>query len=300
MTTDGFKYKRPFSPDDETEQQLQHWHTPDLTNEGRRDTGRSNALNITLPQARKVREELEEDVVVKPLTADDIEQIRQAAYDEGFAEGKEEGFGKGYGEGRAQGEQDGLLQGQAEGKKQGLAQGEEELTARLAQLTGLIEQMQKPLASVDRKVEQQLLKLCLTMAQAVIAVEVQTNPKVILQAISEATSVLPLDAAQIRIKLHPADLTIVEQFYSKEQLAERGWQLQADATVAQGGCLVDTPRSSVDRSLVQRLQSSLEHFIQLQDSADTAGDNPGAQLDSSVDAVSEAAPAKHEAEDGQQ
>lgn len=300
MTTDGFKYKRPFSPDDETEQQLQHWHTPDLTNEASHDTGRSNALNITLPQTRKAREELEEELVVKPLTADDIEQIRQAAYDEGFAEGKEEGFGKGYGEGREQGVQDGLLQGQAEGKKQGLAQGEEELTARLAQLSGLIEQMQKPLASVDRKVEQQLLTLCLTMAQAVIAVEVQTNPKVILQAISDATAVLPLDAAQIRIKLHPADLTVVEQFYSKEQLAERGWQLQAEATVAQGGCLVDTPRSSVDRSLAQRLQSSLEHFIQLQDSADTNSDAPSDSPDSHATVAAETALEKHEADDGQQ
>lgn len=299
MTTDGFKYKRPFSPDDETEQQLQHWHTPDLTSEASIDTGRTNALNMTLPQSRKVIEEQEEDVVVKPLTADDIEQIRQAAFDEGFAEGKEEGFSKGYGEGREQGMQDGLLQGQAEGKKQGLAQGEAELTERLAQLTGLIEQMQKPLASVDRKVEQQLLKLCLAMAQAVIAVEVQTNPKVILQAISEATAVLPLDAAQVRIKLHPADLTIVEQFYSKEQLTERGWQLQAEATVAQGGCLVDTARSSVDRSLGQRLQSSLEHFIQLQDSADSASDSNTEQPDSSA-AASETVPAKHEAEDGQQ
>ncbi|MBU1310635.1 MAG: flagellar assembly protein FliH [Gammaproteobacteria bacterium] len=291
MTTDGFKYKRPFSPDDATEQQLQHWHTPDLTNESRPDTGRTNALNLTLPQARKVRQELEEEVVVKPLTAEDIEQIRQAAYDEGFAQGKEEGFSKGYSEGREQGTQDGLLQGQAEGKKQGLAQGEQELTERLAQLTGLIEQMQKPLASVDRKVEQQLLQLSLAMAQAVIAVEVQTNPKVILQAVTEATSALPLDAAQIRIRLHPDDMAVIEQFYPTTQLAERGWQLQTDATVAQGGCLVETARSSVDRSLSQRLQSSLEHFIQLQDSTEPAEQSS---------AVPTAATDGQEVDDGQQ
>lgn len=298
MTNDGFKQKRPFSPDDETEQQLQHWHTPDLTKEFRPDNGRTNALNITLPQQRKVREELEEDVAVKPLTADDIEQIRQAAYDEGFAEGKEDGFSKGYGEGREQGSQDGLLQGQAEGKKQGLAQGEVELTERLAQLTGLIEQLQKPLANVDRQVEQQLLKLCLAMAQAVISVEVQTNPKVILQAITEATSVLPLDAGQIRIKLNPADLAVVEQFYSKEQLTERGWQLLAEATVAQGGCLIDTARSSVDRSLSQRLQSSLEHFIQLQDSADSAAASETEQPET-LAANTNTNATEQEAEDGQ-
>lgn len=304
MSSDAFKYKRPFSPDDATEQQLQHWHTPDLTAEHQREDGRTNALNLTRPQARKVQQEQAEEVVVKPLTADDIEQIRQAAYDEGFAEGKEEGFSKGYSEGREQGTQDGLAQGQAEGKKQGFAQGEAELTERLAQLTALIEQLQKPLASVDSKVEQHLLQLSLAMAQAVIAVEVQTNPKVILQAISEATDALPLDAAQVRIKLHPADLTRLEQFYSKEQLSDRGWQLQADATVAEGGCLVDTARSSVDRSLAQRLQSSLEHFIALQeslqqgteqsDSGQTGFEQPVA---GDSDAVADAA---KEVEDGQQ
>ncbi len=269
MSTDAFKYKRPFSPDDATEQLLQHWQTPDLSQERRPDDGRTNALNKTRPESRKARPEQEDELVVKPLTADDIEQIRQAAYDEGYAEGKEEGFGKGYGEGREQGIQDGLLQGQAEGRKQGLAQGEEELTQRLAQLTGLVEQLQKPLASIDSQVEQQLLTLCLAMAQAVIAVEVQTNPQVILQALTEATSVLPLDAGQIRIKLHPADLAVVEQFYSKEQLSERGWQLLAEPSVAQGGCLLDTARSSVDRSLAQRVQSSLEHFLHLQHSTET-------------------------------
>ena len=271
MNTDAFKYKRPFSPDDDTQDQLEQWQTPDLTLERQRDNQRTNALNKTQPVAKAQPAPTDEDVTVKPLTASDIEQIRQAAFDEGFAEGKDEGFSKGYSEGREQGQQDGFSQGQAEGKKQGLSEGQDELNARLAQLSALLDQLQQPLANVDEQVQQQLLQLTLAMAQAVIAVEVKTNPQVIVQALSDAINALPLDAAHIQIKLNPADIAVIEQFYPPDVLTERGWQLRAEPAIEQGGCLVQSSRSSVDRSLTQRLQSSLEHFLQLQQVADTPG-----------------------------
>ncbi|MEW5681742.1 MAG: flagellar assembly protein FliH [Pseudomonadota bacterium] len=269
MSTDAFKYKRPFSPDAETDELLQQWQVPDLTAE-QRVSSRTNALNKTQPIAKAAPTMADEDLVVKPLTAEDIEQIRQAAYDEGFAEGKDDGFSKGYAEGREQGQNDGLAQGLAEGKKQGLAAGEEELQQRLSQLSGMLDQLQQPLAAVDEQVKQQLLQLSLAMAQAVIAVEVQTNEQVILKALHEAVAALPLNAGALAIKLHPADMAIIERHYSAEQLAQRQWQLQAEPTVAQGGCLVETANSSVDRSLAQRLQGSLEHFLQLQQLADSS------------------------------
>ena len=264
MTIDAFKYKRPFSPDEETDAALQQWQTPDLSAGRQADNGRTNALNKTQPVAKAKHAPQDEELVVTPLTADDIEQIRQAAYDEGFAEGKDDGFSKGYGEGREQGQQDGFNQGLAEGKKQGLAEGQAELTERLAKLTLLLDQLQKPLASIDAEVQQQLLQLSLAMAQAVINVEVNTNPNVILQAIAEATDALPLQSGQLLIKLHPDDLLLVQQSYGEDEIAKRQWQLRAEPLIERGGCLVDSSLSSVDRSLAQRLQSSLEHFIQLQ------------------------------------
>lgn len=268
MTTDAFKYKKPFSPDAETEEQLHVWETPDMSANHSSFQGRTNALNRPPLAARKTESipQEEEELTVKPLTADDIEQIRQVAYDEGAAEGKEEGFSKGYAEGREQGYQDGLNQGLAEGKKQGLADGQQELNEHLTKLATLVEQLQKPLAAVDKQVEQSLLELALAMAQAVINTEVRTNPQVILQALEEATAALPQQSGNIRIKLHPADFAVIEQHYSAEEQAQRNWQLQIDPTLEQGGCLVETPQSSVDRSLKQRLNSSLEHFLSLQQS----------------------------------
>jgi flagellar assembly protein FliH len=263
MTMDPFRTKRPFAPTDELLELLKRWPSPALESDRKPPAGKTNALNKVLPSQKVTPRVVEEqtEVEIKPLTAEDIEQIRQAAFDEGFAQGKEEGFSKGYEEGREQGTADGLAHGQAEGKKQGLEQASEEIEQKKQQLAALLDQLQQPLLQVDQQVEQQLLQLCLAMAEAVIAVECKTNPQVILKTLSDATSVLPLQTEHILINLHPEDMAVVEQHFSPEQLAERHWQLRSDPTVEQGGCLLETPLSSMDRSIKHRVQSSLEHFL---------------------------------------
>ncbi len=262
MSTDPFRARKPFSPDEEVSDSLKAWQTLDLTAETELQQNHTNALNLRRPaKAPSQVAEEQEETVYKPLTAEDMEQLRQAAYDEGFSEGKEEGFSKGYAEGREQGQQDGLAQGLAEGKKQGLAEAEPEIAQQVKQLSELISQLQQPLQALNQQAEQALAELALAMAKAVIAVEVKTNPNVVLKAMQEATAALPLKAGQLLVKLHPDDLALIEQHYSAEELLKRQWQLRAEPLVERGGCLVESEKSSVDRSLTQRLQSSLEHFL---------------------------------------
>lgn len=262
MSTDAFRYKKPFSPDAEVTEAIEAWQTLDLSAETELEAGQTNALNLRRPpkNAQVVAEDVTEPEF-KPLTADDMEQLRQAAYDEGFAEGKEEGFSKGYHDGREQGLQDGTAQGAAEGKKQAYTETQAEIDSKLLQLSQLLEQLQQPLAGLNKQVEQALSDLALAMAKAVIGVEVKTNPKIILQALQEATAALPLNAEHMLIKLHPDDIALIREHYSETELQERHWQLRAEPLVERGGCLVESEKSSVDRSLTQRLQSSLEHFL---------------------------------------
>lgn len=262
MSTDAFRYKKPFSPDAEVTEAIEAWQTLDLSADTELEAGQTNALNLRRPQknAQVVAENVTEPEF-KPLTADDMEQLRQAAYDEGFAEGKEEGFSKGYHDGREQGLQDGTAQGAAEGKKQAYTEAQAEIDSKLLQLSQLIEQLQQPLAGLNKQVEHALSDLALAMAKAVIGVEVNTNPTIILQALQEATAALPLNAEHMLIKLHPDDIALIREHYSDTELQERHWQLRAEPLVERGGCLVESEKSSVDRSLTQRLQSSLEHFL---------------------------------------
>ncbi|MDX1678336.1 flagellar assembly protein FliH [Arsukibacterium sp.] len=271
MSKSAYTRNRPYSPDPEASEQVKHWSVPDLTADADAAHTRTNALNMQRPEVRAAAAgKAEEEIEVRPLTAGDIEQIRQAAYDEGILQGKEEGFAKGYSEGREQGQQDGFKQGLAEGKKQGLAEGATELDTLRAELSVLLDQLQQPLSKIDSRVEQELVQLSLAMAKAVINVEVKTNPQVILKALQEAVSALPLQSSQLVIKLNPADISRIKHHFDDTELAERGWQLRTEPMIEQGGCLVESSSSSVDRSLNQRLQSSLEHFLQLAEVADSS------------------------------
>ncbi|GHG69476.1 flagellar assembly protein FliH [Alishewanella longhuensis] len=262
MSTDAFRYKKPFSPDAEVTEAIEAWQTLDLSADTELQAGQTNALNLRRPpQVTAASAESLAEPEFKPLTADDMEQLRQAAYDEGFAEGKEEGFGKGYQEGREQGLLDGTAQGMAEGKKQAFSDVQPEIEAKLSQVSQLLEQLQQPLAGLNKQVELALTELALAMAKAVIGVEVKTNPTIVLQALHEATAALPLNTEHMLIKLHPDDLTVIREHYSDSELQQRHWQLRAEPLVERGGCLVESEKSSVDRSLTQRLQSSLEHFL---------------------------------------
>jgi len=224
---------------------------------------KTNALYKKRPEpGERLSAKHEDEVVIKPLTADDIEQIRQAAFDEGISQGKEEGFGQGYSEGREQGYQDGQQQGQAEGKKLGLSEGEQLIREQLAQLQTLLDQLQQPLLKVDAEVEQSLLHLTLQMAQAVIGVEVKTNPQCILNTLRDAVDALPYQADKLIIKLHPDDVAIIAQHYSPAEIAERLWQIRSEPALDRGDCRVESTESSVDRTVKTRLQSSLEHFLQ--------------------------------------
>jgi flagellar assembly protein FliH len=266
MSLNDFIKNRPFEPDAEVLELLRNWPAPDFQAAPQKKTTKTNALYKTPPQPGvRLAARLPQEEEIKPLTAEDIEQIRQAAFDEGLGQGKEEGFSQGYAEGREQGYQDGLQQGQAEGRKTGLAEGEQLIRDQLAQLQLLIEQLQQPLQQIDQRVEQSLLDLAIAMAQAVVAVEVKTNPQVILQTLRQAIDALPLKANQIQIRLHPQDLAVIMAHYSVEDLAERQWQLRAEPALALGDIRIDAGDSSVERQLKHRLQHSLEHFLQSSD-----------------------------------
>ena len=155
MTMDPFRTKQPFAPTDELLELLKRWPSPVLSSDKKAPPGKTNALNKTLPLQKTAAAEVDEEaqLEIKPLTADDIEQIRQAAFEEGFGQGKEEGFSKGYEEGREQGNADGIAHGQAEGKKLGLEQAAAEIEQKKLELATLLDQLQQPLLQVDQQVE---------------------------------------------------------------------------------------------------------------------------------------------------
>ena len=197
-----------------------------------------------------------------PLTAEEIEEIRQAAYEEGFNQGKEEGFAKGYEEGKAQGHQDGEKAGHEEGHAQGLSEGQEAIEQLAGQWQQHIAQLHQPLEVVEKNIEQQLLHLVVQLTEAVVLTEAKTNPDILTAAIGEGIKALPSNEAQTQILLHPTDIALVEEQFGSEYISEQGWRLIPAPQFEQGSCQIENSTSSIDLSIKSRLKQVVESFLQ--------------------------------------
>lgn len=204
----------------------------------------------------------EEIIAPKPLTAEDIEAIRQAAHEEGFNQGKEEGFTKGYEEGKAQGLTEGAEQGVAEGKEKGLAEGKETIDSLSEKWKSLIEQLNKPLADVEKNVEEQLLNLVVQLTEAVVLQEAKTNPDILIAAIATGIKALPSNEVSTQIYLHPDDIKNVEQQFGEQHIRDSGWRLLPAPQVSPGSCQIENSTSNIDLQMKSRLKQVLEAFLQ--------------------------------------
>ena len=237
------------------------WSVPDMQLNADQDEGKTNAFGKSRswryepPEASEVAEPA-------PLTADEIEDIRQAAFEEGFNQGKEEGFAKGFDEGKTGGHQAGLTSGHEEGVAQGLAEGKETSEQQIAAMQALIEQLHQPLAKVEKNVEAQLLQLVVQLTQAVTKHEATTNPDILLSAIAEGIKALPGQESRTQIVLKPQDIKLVEQQFGAGHIQQQGWSLLAAPQLSPGSCQIENSTSNIDLSVKSRLNEVLEPFLQ--------------------------------------
>ena len=237
------------------------WSLPDVQEQASvEDKDKTNAFG---KKSNWVYEPPEpEEAEPQPLTAQDIDDIRIAASEEGFNQGKEEGFTKGYEEGKAKGLEEGLLQGIEEGTEQGLALGKEQIEQQSDKWQKLIDQLHQPLASVEKNVEEQLLNLVLQLTEAVVLHEAKTNPDILMTAIATGIKSLPSSDAQTQICLNPNDINLVEAQFGAEHIAEQGWRLLPAPQLPQGSCQIENSTSNIDLQMKARLKQVLEPFLQ--------------------------------------
>ncbi len=249
------------SQQDKHQDDLNVWSLPDVQQaETIEEKEKTNALGKRANWTYEPPEVEEAEPV--PLTAQEIEEIRQAAHEEGFNQGKEEGFAKGYEEGKAKGFDEGKVLGIDEGKAEGLEQGKETIDGQSATWQSLIEQLHQPLASVEKNVEEQLLNLVVQLTEAVVLQEAKTNPDILMAAITSGIKSLPSNDIQTQIYLNPDDIKLVEQQFGSEFITEQGWRLLPAPQFSQGSCQIENSTSNIDLQIKSRLKQVLESFLQ--------------------------------------
>ncbi len=238
----------------------ERWELPNLeNNKVTEDTG--PAILIQKDTSITTEEVDQDSLVYEPLTASQLEEIRSAAYDEGFIQGEGDGHAKGYEDGLAKGEPEGFEKGHAEGLIQGREEGEA-AAKEIAQ--SQLESVEKLLADVVREItmpleesraaaETILYQTMTRLIENVCLSQMKEEAHTVLKAqLSRIFEEIGEYEGRIRLRLHPNDISVLEALAVRDRLT---LQVDEDESLIEGGFLLDSKSFHVDGRVEQRLET---------------------------------------------
>lgn len=178
---------------------------------------------------------------VQPLTLEEVEAVRQDAYNEGFSEGEKDGFHAG--QLRARQEAEAALQ------------------PRLQALDSLIQQLFDPINEQDQAIEHMLLQLVQVISEEVIQRELILDSSQIQKVLREAMKMLPMEDGQVRIHVNPQDFDAIRSLRERH---EESWRILEDDNLLPGGCRIETLNSQIDASVETRLRTLTQQLLEQQ------------------------------------
>ncbi len=209
---------------------------------------------VETQDAGQVEELAIEDV--KPLTLDELEAIRQDAYNEGFATGEKDGFHAG--QIKARQESDAAL------------------AVKVANLEKLMAQLLDPIAEQDQQMEVAMVRLVSHMVREVIQRELSTDSSQIRQVLREALKLLPMGADNVRIHVNPQDFDTIKALRERH---EESWRILEDDNLLPGGCRIESEHSQIDASVETRMAQVLKQLFEQQRTQSTQPPEADIQLD---------------------
>jgi flagellar assembly protein FliH len=159
-------------------------------------------------------------------TAEQIESIEAAAYEEGF------------------------VRGRAEGLKAGAA----EIQAQAIRLRTLLEHCARPLAQLDAEVEAALVELALQAARRLVQSEFEIDPLRMAGTVREAIAALAVVPREVRVHLHPEDARLLQDQLTPPPEVS-AWRLVPDVSLQRGDCRISGETGWIDATLASRTRS---------------------------------------------
>ncbi len=183
----------------------------------------------------------------KPLTADQLREITEAAEKEGF----EAGYKKGLDVGQEEGEE--------KGYQTGLDKADEKVVERCERVEHIIEALLIPLQSERKKLEIIMVDMIGQLTQAVVLRELELDSSQIIKLVDEAINSVPTGSDKFSLYLNPKDITLVES-HLKDQ-SEKQFNYYTDDNLLPGGCRLETKNTIVSHTVEQRLKKVIDDFI---------------------------------------
>ena len=146
-------------------------------------------------------------------------------------------------------------EGYEQGYRDGLAALEDFKKSHSAQVSAsvgeLVRNFDDQWARLEHSMAQSLTRSVVLLARQVLRTELATRPELVGDVVSEALRTTLMNARHVVVRVHPEDLPLVAQG-AGDILQSRGARLQADATVARGGCRVESDAGLIDATIQAR------------------------------------------------
>lgn len=178
--------------------------------------------------------EADEEVVVEVeqvpmISAEELEEIKTAAYDTAYQEGLEQALSN--------------IQGQRE---------------HLEQLATLL---LAPVAFIDKRIQREIIQFSVWIAKAILKSELSINPQKILRIFNEINEILP-NLNQIKtLYLSDADQQVFYQYFEREAHQFSLDRLQVDPALSQGEYRLELNDTEVDASVEARVQELVFNML---------------------------------------
>lgn len=169
------------------------------------------------------------------VTAQELDNLQEQAYQEGYQQGHKLGMQQGHAAGLAR-----------------LQQQQEEVRIQGERLRQIMTTLDKPLARLDQEMENQLVTLVIALVRQMFRREVKLDPGQIVGVVRDAVALLPISDREASLVLHPGDAAMVRAALAELE-NDQQWRLVEDSSISPGGCKVITRNSQIDATVENRL-----------------------------------------------
>jgi flagellar assembly protein FliH len=186
---------------------------------------------------------------------DQIDMIKEKAYQDGYRSGIENGLQAG----KAEGYKQGLLQAQVQVK----AERDKEATLFFADWEDLRNEFETAAAEWFVKTEEVVTELAMQAVRRILASELETNPQTALGICKDVLKQVT-HAKHARILINPSDYALFESH--REELVKqsrelKGIEIVEDHTIS-SGVMVETESGIIDATIETRLELLVNEFDQ--------------------------------------
>ena len=168
-------------------------------------------------------------------TLEDLHATMQAELQQQVAAARTQGYQDGY--------RDGLVA--RESFKQSFAS---QVSSQVAQV---VHALDTELGQLEQQMASSLARVATALARQVVRSELSVRPALVAQVAREAVHAVLASARQISVLVHPDDHALVAAG-CEDALLARGARLVAQATIARGGCRVESDAGTVDARVAAR------------------------------------------------